>query len=427
MKNISANQVSEKTDKEKTMNSISFAVEKVRADFPVFNQVVNGQRLAYLDTASSAQKPQCVIDSLTETLTTHYANIHRGLYQFSQVTTTKFEQARQIVAQFINAPSPDNIVFTRSATESINLVAACWGSAFLKAGDEVVITQLEHHANIVPWQMIAEKTGAKIVVAPITATGEVQVEDILKCFTPRTKMMAISAMSNVLGTVLPIKRIVSEAKARGITTLVDGCQIVMHKDSDVQDIGCDFFVFSGHKLYGPNGVGVLYGRADLLNAMPPYQGGGDMIDRVSFTGTTYKNAPARFEAGTPAIAEVIALSVAITYLQSLGLSTIASHEDTMLAYAEEQLKTIPGLKLYSNAPERASIMAFTIDGCPPSDIAMILDQKGVCVRVGHHCAMPLLEFLQVPALVRASIGLYTTRDDIDALITGLKTAQRLLA
>ncbi len=400
-----------------------FDAATVCADFPIFK---NNPSVIYLDTASSAQKPQVVIDSLTETLTTHYANIHRGLYHFSQATTTKFEAARGKVAQFINAATPNSIVFTRSATEAINLVAASWGSANLQPGDEIIITMLEHHANIVPWQLIAEKTGAKIVVAPITDEGDIRAADVIACFTARTKLLAITAMSNVLGTIVPMQEIVARAKAQNITTLIDACQIVMHQSVDVQRLDCDFLVFSSHKLYGPNGVGVLYGREDVLNAMPPYQGGGDMIERVCHTGTTFKQAPARFEAGTPPIAEVIALGVAIDYLQSYGLDAIATHEQDVFTYAEQQLQTIPGLKLWGQAAQRASILAFTIDSCPPSDIAMILDQKHICVRVGHHCAMPLLERLGVSALVRASVGMYTTRDDIDALVAGLKTAQKLL-
>jgi cysteine desulfurase/selenocysteine lyase len=407
-------------------NDGRYDVQRVRQDFPIFQQSVHGQRLTYLDSGSSAQKPQSVLDSLNTTLTTHYANIHRGLYEFSQTTTTKFEQARQKVADFICASVADEIVFTRSATEGINLVAACWGGENLQAGDEIVITELEHHANIVPWQMIAEKTGAKIVVAPITPYGDLRAEDVINCFTSRTKMVAFSAMSNVLGTITPVKEIIAAAKERGIVTLVDACQAVMHQNIHVQDWACDFLVFSAHKLYGPNGVGVLYGRTELLNAMPPYQGGGDMIESVSFAGTTYKNAPARFEAGTPAIAEVIALGAAIDYVTSLGLDAIARHEKMILDYAEDKLQTIAGLRLYGKAPQRASILAFTIDGCPSSDVGMILDQKGVCVRVGHHCAMPLMACLGVTSLIRASIGLYTTTDDIDALVDGLHTAQRLL-
>lgn len=403
-----------------------YNADVIRAQFPIFKQTVNGQPLAFLDTAASAQKPQAVVDSLTETLTTHYANIHRGLYQFSQTTTTKFEGARSKVAQFINSASTNSIVFTRSATEAINLVAACWGGVHLRPGDEIIITALEHHANIVPWQLIADKTGARIIVAPLADQGDVTADSIIALMTPRTKMLAITAMSNVLGTILPVQQIVLEAKKRGVTTLIDGCQAVMHGAVDVQALDCDFYVFSGHKLYGPTGVGVLYGREEILNAMPPYQGGGDMIDRVSHSGTTYKNAPARFEAGTPAIAEVIALGAAIDFLQHYGMGMIAAHEQSVFDYAEEQLRAIPGLHLWGQAPHRASILAFTIDNCPPSDIAMILDQKGVCVRVGHHCAMPLMECLGVPAVVRASIGMYTTLSDIDALVVGLKTAQRLL-
>lgn len=395
-----------------------------RCDFPIFNQKVNGKDLVFLDTAASAQKPQIVIDTFKDVFEKHYANVHRGLYAFSQETTRRFEEARMKVANFIGAQAHE-IIFTRNATEAINLVASCWGTQNLKPGDEILITALEHHANIVPWQMIAEKTGAKLVVAPITENGDIQALDITQCITDRTKILAISHMSNALGTILPVMELVLDiAKARGITTLLDGCQAIMHIPIDVKKLDCDFYVFSGHKLYGPTGIGVLYGREDILNAMPPYQGGGDMIDTVTFDKTTYKPAPARFEAGTPAIAEAIALGAAIDYLNGWGVENIARYEEELYRYALEQIVTVPGLTLHGRALRRASILSFTVDWAHPSDVATILDKEGICVRVGHHCAMPLMKILGVTATIRASIGLYNTKADIDALIAGLMKAHR---
>lgn len=407
--------------------SLSFDGAIARRDFPIFKQKMNGKPLVFLDTAASAQKPEVVIDALQNALSKHYANVHRGIYNFSQQSTAEFELARQKMAQFINA-QPNEVIFTRNGTEAINLVASCWGRANLKVGDEIVITALEHHANIVPWQMIAEQTGAKLVVAPITEKGDVLAVEVLNCITPRTKMLAISHMSNALGTILPIMELLLDiAKRRGITTLLDGCQAIMHIPVDVKALNCDFYVFSGHKLYGPTGVGVLYGREELLNAMPPYQGGGDMIDTVSFDGTTYKPAPARFEAGTPAIAEVIALGAAIDYLQGWGISSIARYEEEIYRYALQRIAEVPGLTLHGQALRRASILAFNVDWAHPSDVATILDKEGICVRVGHHCCMPLMQVLGVTATIRASIGMYTTRDDIDALIAGLNKARKLLS
>lgn len=398
-----------------------------RADFPILQQQINGKNLVFLDTAASAQKPQVVIDAFNRVFSTQYANVHRGLYKLSQETTREFEAARQKVAGFINA-NPNEIVFTRNATEAINLVAASWGRANLQPGDEILITGLEHHANIVPWQMIAEQTGAKLVVAPIAENGDVLALDVTKCITPRTKMLAISHMSNALGTILPVMELVLEiARARGITTLLDGCQAVMHIPVDVKALDCDFYVFSGHKLYGPTGIGVLYGREEILNAMPPYQGGGDMIDTVTFEKTTYKSAPARFEAGTPAIAEAIALGAAIDYLQSHGMVNIARYEEEIYRYALERIATVPGLTLHGRALRRSSILSFTVDWAHPSDVATILDKEGICVRVGHHCCMPLMQTLGVSATIRASIGMYNTREDIDALINGLEKARKFFS
>lgn len=411
---------------EKETLHTSFDVARVRADFPIFQQQVNGKPLVFLDTAASAQKPQCIIDAFADLFENHYANVHRGVYAFSQETTQRFENARDTVARFIGAQTQE-IVFTRNATEAINLVAASWGGANLKQGDEILITALEHHANIVPWQMIAEKTGAKLVVAPITSQGDVRVEDVIALMTSRTKIMAISQMSNALGTIIPVVELVAEAKKRNIITLIDGCQGVVHGMHDVAALGCDFYVFSGHKIYGPTGVGALYGRTELLNAMPPYQGGGDMIDVVTFDKTTYRDAPARFEAGTPAIAEVIALASALDYVSALGLEAIAAHEADVYDYALQQIANVPGLILHGNAAHKAAILSFTVDWAHPSDVATILDKEGIAVRVGHHCAMPLMNILGVTATIRASFGLYNTRDDVDALIAGLMKAHRFFA
>lgn len=399
-----------------------FDAAKVKADFPVF---AKNKRLVYLDSASSAQKPQAVIDAMTGALQ-DYANVHRGIYSLSQNMTLRYEAARARVAGFINTET-EEIIFTRNATESINLVAASWGSANLKPGDEVLITALEHHANIVPWQLIAEKTGARLVVAPITAKGDVLAADVIAKMTPRTKMVAISQMSNVLGTIVPVAEIIAAAKKIGAATLIDGCQAVVHMAIDVKALDCDFYVFSGHKLYGPTGIGVLYGRSEMLNAMPPYQGGGDMIDQVTFEKTTFKNAPARFEAGTPAFVEAIGLAAAIDYLQSLDRAQTAQHEAEIYQSAYARLKAVKGVKLYGEAAQRGSILCFTCDWGHASDVAMILNKQNIAVRAGHHCAMPLMKELGVTATLRASIGLYTTIDDIDALLAGLQKAKEMLS
>ena len=416
--------------------SILFATEEeknhafdgavARKDFPIFKQKMNGKPLTFLDTAASAQKPQAVIDALQTALSDHYANIHRGLYQFSQKSTAEFENTRAKVAQFINALE-NEIVFTRNGTEGINLVAATWGRTHLNPGDEILITALEHHANIVPWQLIAERTGAKLIVAPITNKGDVLAEDVVNLMTDDTRMVAISHMSNALGTILPVGDIIKAAKKRNIATLIDGCQGILHIPVDVEALGCDFYVFSGHKLYGPSGIGVLYGREELLNTLPPYQGGGDMIDTVSFEKTTYKMAPARFEAGTPAIAEVIALGAAIDYLNGWGMANVARYEEELYNYALTELAKLDGVTIHGQALRRASILSFTVDWAHPSDVATILDKEGVAVRVGHHCCMPLMKILGVTGTIRASLGLYSTREDIDVLMAGLNKAKGMLA
>lgn len=394
--------------------------------FPIFNQTMNGKPLVYLDSAASAQKPKKVIDAMTYALENYYANIHRGLYDFSQRTTTEFEAVRSKVARFINAPKTDEIIFTRNTTEAINLVAQSWGHIGIKTGDEILITALEHHANIVPWQILAERTGAVIKVAPIDHHNQVILEDFHALLSNKTKMVAITHMSNAVGTINPVKEMIVMAKSVGAVTLIDGSQAVCHMSVDVTDLGCDFYVFTGHKLYGPTGVGILYGRYDLLADMPPYQGGGDMIETVQFDKSTYKLPPARFEAGTPAIVDVIGLGAAIDYVQEIGMDKIHALEADLYTYACDQLSKIEGLTFYNRANQKASVLSFTVDWAHASDLGTLLDQQGIAIRVGHHCAMPLMDILGVSATARASIGLYNTRDDIDTLVTGLLKIKKMM-
>lgn len=408
-------------------NSVS--VSDYRADFPALHEPMNGKRLAYMDTASSAQKPQIVIDTMNDVLTHHYANIHRGLYAHSQNTTQMFEAVRGKVADFIGASSENEIVFTRNSTEAINLVAQSYGRTNFKAGDEIILSAMEHHANIVPWQILSEQIGITLKIITVLENGTLDLDAFEKLLSGQTKMVSLVHTSNSLGTVNPIKDIIATVKAfdQNIITLVDGSQAVVHGAVNVQDLGCDFFCFTGHKIYGPNGIGVLFGRFDLLNAMPPYQGGGDMIDTVSFSGTTYKSAPFKFEAGTPAIVEVIGLGAAIDYMQAIGVDAIAAHEGEMLDYLSQKLTAIDGVTIYGIAPNKASVVSFTADWAHISDIAMILDQQGVAVRTGHHCCMPLMEAFGIEGTARASIGLYTNKEDIDQLITALNKAKEMLA
>lgn len=399
-----------------------------RADFPVLQKPMNGRPLAYLDTAASAQKPRAVIDAMRGALESHYANIHRGLYAHSQQTTAAFEEARRKIADFIGALSEREIVFTRNATEAINLVAASWGAG-LREGDEIILSGMEHHANIVPWQLLRERTGIVIKVIPVLDNGTLDLDAFEKLLSPRTKLVGVVHISNALGTVNNINKIIALSKKFNpeIKVLIDGSQAVVHSAVNIAALGCDFYVFTGHKLYGPTGVGVLWGRYDLLVAMPPYQGGGDMIERVSFEKTTFKEPPSRFEAGTPAIAEVIGLGAAVEYLAVIGMEAIAAHEVILRNYMHQQLKTIDGLRFYGISPEKAGIISFTADWGHPSDIAMILDQQGVAVRTGHHCCQPLMQRFGIDATVRASLGLYSNEDDIDALVAGLKKAKELLS
>lgn len=404
-------------------------IAALRQDFPGLGVTMHGRKLAYLDSASSAQKPQSVIDAMNTVYECGYSNIHRGLYEISQKLTEDYEAVRGKVAAFIGAPSEKNIVFTRNATEGINLVAQSWGRNFLKAGDEIILTEMEHHANIVPWQILREQIGIKIRVVPVDDSGVLDINALETLVNPRTRLLALVHISNVLGTVNNIKEIIKIARKINpeVKVLVDGSQSVIHRPVHMRDMDADFFVFTGHKLYGPTGIGVLYGKYELLQSMPPYQGGGDMIDRVSFDKTTYKEAPYKFEAGTPAIVEVIGLGAAIDYLQAAGMENIEAYEREILAYALEKTSEIKGLKIYGTAPEKAGIISFTLQGAHPSDIGMVLDQMGVAIRTGHHCCMPLMQRFGIDATARASLGLYSNKDDIDQWIAGLRKVQELFA
>tara|TARA_B100000530_G_scaffold336594_1_gene291823 strand:+ start:1136 stop:2389 length:1254 start_codon:yes stop_codon:yes gene_type:complete len=398
---------------------------KIREDFPIFRQSMNGSPLVFLDSAASAQKPQQVIDTIREVYENEYANVHRGLYKISELLTHRYEGVRDIICNYINAANSHEIIFTRNATESINLIANSFGRSFLKKGDEIVITELEHHANIVPWQLLREEKGIVIKVAPINDIGDVIMSEFEKILGPRTKLVAVSHMSNVLGTVLPVVEITKMAHSVGAKVLIDGCQSVTHIPVDVKEIGCDFFVFSGHKLYGPSGVGVLYGREDLLEKMPPYMGGGDMISSVTFEKSTWANLPHKFEAGTPAIVQVIGLGAAIEYINSIGLKQISIHENNLLEYATPKLLNIDGLRLIGKSINKASVLSFTLDFAHPHDIATIIDRSGVAVRAGHHCAQPLMERMDIPATVRASIGMYNDYNDIDSLIEAINVVHEI--
>ena len=391
----------------------------LREDFPVFGQEINGKPLVYLDSAASAQKPQVVIDTLHRFYTTGYSNIHRGVYQLSEQATNLYEGTREKVRRFINARSTREIVFLRGTTEGLNLLASSFGGGRVREGDEILITHMEHHSNIVPWQLLCERTGAKLVVVPIDDTGALDMEAFERLLGPRTRIVSVVHVSNALGTVNPVKRIVQMAHAQGVPVIVDGAQAVPHMTVDVQDLGCDFYVFSGHKLYGPTGIGILYGRAELLEAMPPWQGGGDMIRSVTFAKTTYAEIPSKFEAGTPDIAGAIGLGTAIYYIESIGFETIGAHGRELLDYGTQRLQEIQGLRLIGTAPEKVAVLSFTMEGVHPHDIGTILDQEGIAVRAGHHCAQPVMERFGIPATTRASIGLYNNRADIDALARGL--------
>lgn len=397
----------------------------IRGQFPILERQVHGKPLAFLDSAASSQKPQSVLDAMTASYTQSYANVHRGLHALSEESTDAFEATRQKVKDFINAPSADEVIFTSGATMSLNLIARSWGGANLKAGDEIVISVADHHANIVPWQMIAQEKGAKIVAAPVHADGSVQLSDITDLINERTRIVAMPHVSNVLGTVFPVEEIAKAAHAVGAIFVLDGCQGVVHMPVDVAAIDCDFYVFSGHKLYGPSGIGVLWGKMALLEAMPPFLGGGDMIDRVSIESSTYAPPPHRFEAGTPPIVETIGLGAAIDFVQAIGMENIRQHEQDLLSYAHQQLASVEGLEFIGTAAGKSGVVSFTMDCAHPHDISTIVDRKGVAIRAGHHCAQPLMDFMGINATARASVGVYTNRGDIDALVDALATVRKI--
>jgi cysteine desulfurase/selenocysteine lyase len=401
-------------------------VAAIRRDFPVLERVVHGKPLAYLDNAASSQRPRAVIDAMTRYYETTHANVHRGVHTLSQEATELFEGAREKVRRFIGARSTKEIVFVRGTTEAINLVAQSFGRPRLGPGDEVVISWLEHHANIVPWQLLCQQTGATLKVAPITPRGEIDFDAYAALLSPRTKLVALAHVSNALGTVVPVQRFIQAAKAYDIPVLLDGAQAVPHLKVDVRALDCDFYAFSSHKMCGPTGIGVLYGREALLREMPPWQGGGDMILAVTFEKTIYNDLPYKFEAGTPAIAEAVGLGAAIDYLEHLGMERIAAAEHGLLEYANALLPEVPGVRFIGSAPEKAAVVSFTLDGVHPHDLGTILDHEGVAVRTGHHCAMPVMEFFKVPATARASFAFYNTCEEVDRLVAALHAAREML-
>jgi cysteine desulfurase / selenocysteine lyase len=401
-------------------------VAAIRRDFPVLERTVRGLPLSYLDNAASSQRPRAVIDAMSRYYETSHANVHRGVHTLSQEATELFEGGREKVRRFINARSTKEIIFVRGTTEAINLVAQSFGRPKFGPGDEILISWLEHHANIVPWQMLCQQTGATLKVAPITQSGEVDFDAFAALLSPRTKLVALAHVSNALGTVIPVHRFIAVARALGVPVLLDGAQAVPHMKVDVQALDCDFYAFSGHKMCGPTGIGVLYGRESLLAAMPPWQGGGDMILAVSFEKTVYNGLPYKFEAGTPDIAGAIGLGAAIDYLDALGMERIAAAEHALLDYANEELAAVPGLRFVGTAPEKAAVVSFTIDKVHPHDLGTILDHEGVAIRTGHHCAMPVMEFYGLPATARASFAFYNTRAEIDRLVAALHVAREML-
>lgn len=397
---------------------------RIAADFQILARQARGRRMAYLDSAATAQKPLVVIDAIRNFYLETNANVHRGVHQLSEEATDAYDRGRSRVARFLNARSDDEIVFTGGTTASINLVAQSWGRSTLKPGDEIVVSLLEHHSNIVPWQLVAEATGARVVAAGLRPDGSLDLDAMQALIGPKTRMVALSHASNVLGTVMPVADVVAMARAVGARVLVDGAQSVPHMPVDVQALGCDFLAFSAHKAYGPTGVGVLWGRAELLGQMPPWEGGGGMIERVSFQGTTFARPPARFEAGTPPIAGVVGLTAAIGYLEGLGWPAIVDHERRVHQYLEARLAEVPGLTVFGTAPGKIGVASFALDRVHSHDLATVLDTEGVAVRAGHHCAQPLMDHLGVNATVRASLGLYNTRADVDQLIGGLEAARK---
>ena len=405
----------------------SYDVERIRADFPILFREVLGKPLVYLDSAASAQKPRSVLEAMDHAYRFEYANVHRGLHHLSNVATDNFEAARETVRRFLNAGSADEIIFTRNATSAINLVANTVGQKDIGEGDEIILSLMEHHANIVPWHFLRERKGAVLKWLPINDAGELLIDELDRMITPKTRMIAITHMSNVLGTINPVKDIIRIAHAKGVAVLVDGSQAAVHTSVDVRDLDADFYVFTGHKTYGPTGIGVLYGKRKHLDALPPYEGGGDMIETVSVDRITYNKPPHKFEAGTPAIVEAIGLAAGLNYMMQVGRDRIAAHEADLAHYAAEALGSLPWLKIYGTAPGKGAIFSFTVDGLHPHDVSTIIDRSGVAVRAGHHCAQPLMQRLGVTATCRASFAMYSTRAEVDVLIAALTKAHDLFA
>ncbi len=401
-----------------------FDVEAVRRQFPVLAQRPHGKRLAFLDSGATAQKPQAVIDAVNRFYAVDNSNVHRGVYDLAERATAAFEGARKKVARFLGA-EPREVIFTRGTTEGVNLVAQSWGRAHVGAGDEILVTGMEHHSNIVPWQILAAEKGARLVVVPVDDEGRVHLADFERLIGPRTRIVAVTHVSNALGTVNPVREIVRLAHSRGVPVLVDGAQAVPHVPVDVKDLDADFYAFSGHKMFGPTGIGVLYGKAAILESMPPWQGGGDMILSVSFSGTKFNTIPYKFEAGTPDAAGAVGLGAAVDWLEGLDRKGALAHEHDLLAYATRRLQEIPGLRIIGTAPGKAAVVSFVMDGVHPHDVGTILDREGVAVRAGHHCAQPLMERFGVPATVRASMALYNTREDVDQLVRGLHRVREM--
>jgi cysteine desulfurase/selenocysteine lyase len=399
----------------------------IRNQFPILLREVKGRPLVYLDNAATSQKPEQVVTALDRYYREYNANIHRGIHTLAEEATAAFESTRETARAFLNAASTDEIIFTRGTTEGINLVASSWGRKFLSEGDEIIISTLEHHSNIVPWQMIAAEKGALIKVVPVTDQGEFLMDAFHKLLSPRTKFVSIVHVSNALGVINPVKEVIDAAHAVGAKVLVDGAQSSVHLDIDVRQLDCDFFAFSGHKVYGPTGVGVLYGKREILEAMPPYQGGGEMIREVDFEETTYNDLPYKFEAGTPNIADVVALKPALDFIRETGKARIRAHEEDLLKYATEQLKQIGGIRIIGDIEQKVSVISFVIDGIHPQDIGILLDNQGIAVRTGHHCTQPLMKRLGLPGTSRASFAVYNTREEVDALVKGLLKVKKMMA
>jgi len=402
-------------------------IQKIRTDFPILNEKIRGKQLVYLDNGASTQKPQVVIDAESYYYEHQYANIHRGVHYLSQVGTDLYENVRKQVQQFINAKHEHEIIFTKGTTNAINLVAYTFGRKFINEGDEILITEMEHHSNIVPWQMLCEEKKCILKYIPLQADGSINLEDAERLITPKTKLVSVVYVSNALGTINPIKELIAIAHKNDAKILIDAAQAIQHFTIDVQALDCDFFVFSGHKIYGPTGTGILYGKEDILNQMPPYEGGGDMIKTVSFSGTTFNDLPFKFEAGTPNIAGCIALGTAIKYVQDLGIDNIRAYETELLNYATEKLSAIEGLKIYGTAKHKSSVISFLLDGIHPYDVGVILDNQGIAIRTGHHCAQPVMDHYGIPGSCRASFAFYNTKEEVDVLVEGILRAKKMLS